>query len=109
MKRTDISLRKQEEEDVAQRANLAEKLALRTEEAAQHERDFQQMAKLTPCGEMDSSNICRGRLTNLGRGMFTFDPEGTITWANPQCEFHRFVQNTECVVDLLKPALKPSL
>lgn len=27
-----------------------EKLALRTQEAAQHERNFQQMAELAPCG-----------------------------------------------------------
>jgi hypothetical protein len=33
---------------------LVEKLALRTEEAAQHERNFQQMAELAPCGEMKS-------------------------------------------------------
>lgn len=63
---TDISLQKQAEEDALERANLVEKLALRTEEAAQHERNFQQMAELAPCG------------------MFTFDPEGAINWANSQ-------------------------
>ena len=62
---TDISLQKQAEEDAVERANLVERLALRTQEAAQHERNFQQMAELAPCG------------------MFTFDPQGTITWANP--------------------------
>ncbi|KAH8796996.1 hypothetical protein F5882DRAFT_458574 [Hyaloscypha sp. PMI_1271] len=63
---TDISAQKFAEESAVARANLVEKLALRTQEAAQHERNFQQMAELAPCG------------------MFTFDPEGTITWANPQ-------------------------
>ncbi|KAF8857518.1 hypothetical protein BDZ45DRAFT_623738 [Acephala macrosclerotiorum] len=63
---TDISAQKHAEEDAVARANLVEKLALRTQEAAQHERNFQQMAELAPCG------------------MFTFDPEGKITWANSQ-------------------------
>jgi PAS domain S-box-containing protein len=63
---TDISLQKKAEEDAVERANLVETLALRTEEAAQHERNFRQMAELAPCG------------------MFTFDPEGKITWANSQ-------------------------
>jgi hypothetical protein len=67
VKRTDISLQKQEEEEVVDRANLMENLALRTEEVAQHDRNFQQMAELAPCGEMESSNICRGRPTNLGK------------------------------------------
>jgi hypothetical protein len=49
--RTDISLQKQAEEDAVERANLVEKLALRTQEAAQHERNFQQMAELAPCGK----------------------------------------------------------
>ena len=39
------------EEDAIERANLVEKLALRTEEAAHHARNFQQMAELAPCGE----------------------------------------------------------
>jgi len=51
MRRTDITLQKQAEEDAVERANLVETLALRTEEAAQHERNFQQMAELAPCGE----------------------------------------------------------
>jgi hypothetical protein len=38
------------EEDAVERANLVEKLALRTQEAAQHEKNFQQMAELAPCG-----------------------------------------------------------
>jgi len=63
---TDISAQKHVEEDAVERANLVEKLALRTQEAAQHERNFQQMAELAPCG------------------MFTFDPECKITWANSQ-------------------------
>jgi hypothetical protein len=50
MLRTDISLLKHIEEDAVQRANLVEKLALRTQEAAQHEKNFQQMAELAPCG-----------------------------------------------------------
>ena len=49
--RTDITVQKQAEGDAVERANLVEKLALRTEEAAQHERNFQQMAELAPCGE----------------------------------------------------------
>lgn len=49
--RTDISLHKQAEEDAVERANLVEKLALRTQEAAQYERNFQQMAELAPCGK----------------------------------------------------------
>ena len=49
---TDISLQKQAAEDAVERANLVETLALRTEEAAQHERNFQQMAELAPCGEL---------------------------------------------------------
>lgn len=48
--RTDISAQKHAEEDAVARANLVEKLALRTQEAAQHERNFQQMAELAPCG-----------------------------------------------------------
>jgi hypothetical protein len=48
--RTDISAQKFAEESAVARANLVEKLALRTQEAAQHERNFQQMAELAPCG-----------------------------------------------------------
>jgi hypothetical protein len=51
---TDISAQKHAEEDAIARANLVEKLALRTQEAAQHERNFQQMAELAPCGMMPS-------------------------------------------------------
>jgi hypothetical protein len=47
---TDISAQKHAEENAVARANLVEKLALRTQEAAQHERNFQQMAELAPCG-----------------------------------------------------------
>lgn len=47
---TDISAQKHAEEDAVARANLVEKLALRTQEAAQHEKNFQQMAELAPCG-----------------------------------------------------------
>jgi hypothetical protein len=36
----------------------------------------------------------------LEKGMFTFDPEGTITWANSKCEFHSRVQIAEYVGDL---------
>jgi PAS domain S-box-containing protein len=63
---TDISAQKHVEENAVERANLVEKLALRTQEAAEHEKNFQQMAELAPCG------------------MFTFDPEGRVTWANSQ-------------------------
>ncbi|KAH8649611.1 hypothetical protein BGZ60DRAFT_196731 [Tricladium varicosporioides] len=63
---TDISAQKHIEASAVERANLIEKLALRTQEAEQHERNFQQMAELAPCG------------------MFTLDDQGTITWANPQ-------------------------
>jgi hypothetical protein len=48
---TDISAQKHAEEDAVARANLVEKLALRTQEAAQHEKNFQQMAELAPCGD----------------------------------------------------------
>jgi hypothetical protein len=51
---TDISAQKHAEEDAIARANLVEKLALRTQEAAQHERNFQQMAELAPCGMLPS-------------------------------------------------------
>ncbi|KAH6666918.1 hypothetical protein B0J14DRAFT_192208 [Halenospora varia] len=70
---TDISAQKHIEASAVERANLIEKLALRTQEAEQHERNFQQMAELAPCG------------------MFTFDEQGTITWANPQCKFSPFL------------------
>jgi hypothetical protein len=50
--RTDISAQKFAEESAVARANLVEKLALRTQEAAQHERNFQQMAELAPCGKL---------------------------------------------------------
>lgn len=53
---TDISAQKHAEENAVARANLVEKLALRTQEAAQHERNFQQMAELAPCG-MSMSQI----------------------------------------------------
>ena len=85
MTSTDISLQKQAAEDAVERANLVETLALRTEEAAQHERNFQQMAELAPCGELYLRRLTYCEFTNLV-GMFTFDPEGTITWANSQCE-----------------------
>jgi len=48
--RTDISIQKHAEEHAVERANLVEKLALRTQEAAQHEKNFRQMAELAPCG-----------------------------------------------------------
>lgn len=50
--RTDISAQKHAEEDAVARANLVEKLALRTQEAAQYARNFQQMAELAPCGKI---------------------------------------------------------
>lgn len=50
--RTDISIQKHAEEHAVERANLVEKLALRTQEAAQHEKNFGQMAELAPCGEL---------------------------------------------------------
>lgn len=64
---TDISAQKHAEENAVARAELVEKLALRTQEVAQHERNFQQISELAPCG------------------MFTFTPEGVVSWANPQC------------------------
>jgi len=82
--RTDISAQKFAEESAVARANLVEKLALRTQEAAQHERNFQQMAELAPCGMLMQRFIAWLQLILLG--MFTFDQEGTITWANPQCK-----------------------
>jgi PAS domain S-box-containing protein len=63
---TDISIQKLAQTQAVERANLVETLALRTQEAAQHERNFNQIAELAPCG------------------MFTFDPDGKITWANSQ-------------------------
>jgi len=66
MDSTDISEQKAAEEHAVQRAKLVEEVAMRTQEAQQHERNFQNMAELVPCG------------------MFTFDPNGAITWANSQ-------------------------
>ena len=63
---TDISEQKAAEEHAVQRAKLVEEVAMRTQEAQQHERNFENMAELVPCG------------------MFTFDPDGAITWANSQ-------------------------
>ncbi|CAG8952915.1 hypothetical protein HYFRA_00007629 [Hymenoscyphus fraxineus] len=63
---TDISSQKHAEQSANERAELVGKLAERTQEAAHHARNFQQMAELAPCG------------------MVTFDNQGTITWANPQ-------------------------
>jgi aspartokinase len=63
LERTDITLQKQAEEDAVERANLVEKLALRTEEAAQHERNFQQMAELAPCGEQTNHALLDISLT----------------------------------------------
>lgn len=63
---TDISLQKKTQQDALERANLIETLALRTQEAAQHKRNFAQIAELAPCG------------------MFTLDSAGKITWANSQ-------------------------
>jgi hypothetical protein len=62
---TDISLQKQAAEDAVERANLVEKLALRTEEAAQHERNFQQMAELAPCGEMIHESLATLHILTL--------------------------------------------
>ncbi|CAL3973130.1 unnamed protein product [Diplocarpon coronariae] len=64
---TDISAQKNAQVELEARANLTQKLADRTQEAAHHAEKFQLMAELAPCG------------------MFTFDPEGKITWANSQC------------------------
>ncbi|KAI9047233.1 hypothetical protein LZ554_008687 [Drepanopeziza brunnea f. sp. 'monogermtubi'] len=64
---TDISAQKHAQEELLIRANLTQELANRTQEAAHHAEKFQLMAELAPCG------------------MFTLDPEGTITWANSQC------------------------
>ncbi|KUJ17359.1 uncharacterized protein LY89DRAFT_733212 [Mollisia scopiformis] len=61
---TDISRQKHAQEDALHKAALKEELARTTEEAAHHAKNFQQMAELAPC-------------------MFTFNNEGTITWANP--------------------------
>ncbi|RDW71506.1 hypothetical protein BP6252_08069 [Coleophoma cylindrospora] len=63
---TDISREKHAEADALERASLSDELAQRTEEAARHQKSFQQMAELAPSG------------------MFTFNAEGTITWANSQ-------------------------
>jgi PAS domain S-box-containing protein len=54
---TDISIQKQAEEDALERANLVETLALRTQEAAQHERNFNQIAELAPCGMFTCKDI----------------------------------------------------
>ncbi|KAJ5050835.1 uncharacterized protein L3040_002704 [Drepanopeziza brunnea f. sp. 'multigermtubi'] len=64
---TDISAQKHAQEELLIRANLTQELANTTQEAAHHAEKFQLMAELAPCG------------------MFTLDPEGTITWANSQC------------------------
>jgi hypothetical protein len=55
--RTDISAQKHAEEDAVARANLVEKLALRTQEAAFHEKNFQQIADLAPCGMHRTNDI----------------------------------------------------
>ncbi|KAG4420373.1 hypothetical protein IFR04_006485 [Cadophora malorum] len=64
---TDISAQKNAQEELLARANLTQELADRTQEAAHHAEKFQLMAELAPCG------------------MFTFDPDCSITWANSQC------------------------
>jgi hypothetical protein len=51
------------------RANLVEKLALRTQEAAQHERNFQQMAELAPCG-MPIISFIASITTDLSRHVY---------------------------------------
>lgn len=63
---TDISLQKKAQADALERARLIETLALRTQEAAEHKRNFAQIVELAPCG------------------IFTFNPDGRITWANSQ-------------------------
>jgi hypothetical protein len=48
---TDISAQKQAFKDARDRAELVENLAFKTQEAAQHERNFQQISELAPCGK----------------------------------------------------------
>jgi hypothetical protein len=67
--RTDISAQKHAEENAVARANLVEKLALRTQEAAQHERNFQLMAELAPCG-MPITQFIDSISTDFGRNVY---------------------------------------
>lgn len=63
---TDISAQKHAESAALERANLVETLALRTQQANEHEKNFRQMAEISPCG------------------IVTFSIEGKVTWANSQ-------------------------
>lgn len=63
---TDISAQKHAEVAALERADLVEKLALRTQQANEHEKNFRQMAEISPCG------------------LSTFSIDGKVTWANSQ-------------------------
>jgi len=50
--RTDISEQKENAVHAEQRAKLVETVNEQTQKAAQHERNFKQMAELAPCGKL---------------------------------------------------------
>ena len=50
--RTDISEQKENEDHAKQKAALVESVNEQRQKAAQHERNFKQMAELAPCGEL---------------------------------------------------------
>ena len=69
---TDISLQKQAQADALERAALSEQLIIRTQEAAESEKKFKQMAELAPCGPyqlMDRASHCLQYLLTLFRNV----------------------------------------